>query len=64
MPMPEKRVEYCCKKMIEAQKDKHIVLEDDGSITAPGCCGGCYILFDLFYCPFCGVKMQIVEASE
>jgi hypothetical protein len=31
---------------------------DDGSWAVNGCCGGgCYVLTDVKFCPFCGTKL-------
>jgi len=31
--------------------------EEDGSWNVNGCCGDCYVLTDLLFCPFCGAKL-------
>lgn len=56
----------CCKEMREHMKDSEedrfqwggIVPGNNGSWDVPGCCGGgCYILTDIKYCPWCGKSL-------
>lgn len=36
-----------------------IEMMDDGTWAVNGCCGGgCYVLTDLKFCPFCGAKID------
>lgn len=42
----------------EARPTGQIEQSADGSWNVNGCCGGgCYVLQDLKYCPYCGTKL-------
>lgn len=38
----------------------------DGSWNIEGCCGGCYVVQDMRYCPYCGtqIKSQVIIDIE
>jgi len=38
---------------------------DDGSWAVNGCCGGgCYVLTEVRFCPFCGTKLPTDVAAK
>jgi xanthine/CO dehydrogenase XdhC/CoxF family maturation factor len=52
-----KRAEPCCEALQRAMFETLIVHEDK-QWNVPGCCGGgCNVLFDLKFCPFCGSRL-------
>lgn len=55
----------CCDKMQEYLDDGGVVRHDDGSLAIPGCCGGgCYVVPDLLFCPFCGEECRSWSTAE
>jgi hypothetical protein len=55
----------CC--VDAANKDKApygFVVLDDGSIAADSCCGGCFALSDIKFCPYCGKPFQIETVDD
>jgi hypothetical protein len=34
-----------------------IVNDEDGTYAVPGCCGSCYVLIGMKFCPFCGAAL-------
>ena len=45
----------------DMQPTGQIEQSNDGSWHVNGCCGGgCYVLQDIHYCPFCGTKLPRV----
>jgi hypothetical protein len=49
----------------DMEPDAHIEQSDDGSWHVNGCCGGgCYVLNDIKFCPFCAAKLPTANAKE
>lgn len=43
----------------ESVPTAQIERESDGTWNVNGCCGGgCYVLDDIKFCPFCGAKLS------
>ncbi len=51
------KIKKCCKKL-ENCKEIDIYKE---IINVMGCCDKCYILEDMEYCPYCGIKLELIE---
>jgi len=57
-----KEIKICCKKF-KKQIERYggspfEVIGNDISVN--GCCGGgCYVITDLLYCPWCGKKFKL-----
>jgi len=52
--------EYCCDRFNEIIRDSggFEMYEKDKEVHVGGCCGGgCFVLSDLKYCPFCGKEI-------
>jgi len=56
---------YCCKKFKEqAELEDRFAIQDDGTWAINGCCGGgCYVVVDMKFCPYCGGKILIRNES-
>lgn len=57
-------IRNCCEKMTEATKLRLIetyinTLEECIKIVVNGCCGGCTIINEVRFCPFCGVEILV-----
>jgi hypothetical protein len=50
--------------MKEAMAEGAIDRQPDGSLAVVGCCGQCYVLKEIQYCPFCGTPGWYVAAIE
>lgn len=50
---------YCCEKFKEQVEKRQIDLFlSEGKCHVYGCCGGgCYVLTNIIFCPFCGKKI-------
>ena len=47
----------CCDKLKEAVESSLIdIMRETGKFSIVGCCGSCYVLTGLEYCPYCGAK--------
>jgi hypothetical protein len=54
----------CCKKFEDALEDSTLERDADGSYNVNGCCGGgCYVLSEVNYCPYCGTKLTLMEGE-
>ena len=55
--------EHCCKEFDENIRNSG-GFEVDGrgkEVNVGGCCGGgCYVLIELKYCPYCGKEIRFV----
>lgn len=50
--------DYCCEKFAEKAREE-FERSRDGSWNINGCCGGgCFIVADMRFCPFCGTKLD------
>ncbi len=54
--MTYKFIKYC--KKFENCKNIDIYKK---TINMMGCCGKCYILEDMEYCPYCRIKLELIE---
>jgi hypothetical protein len=45
--------EFCCDKF-KLEFDSGRIERANGMFDVPGCCGGCTMLDEIKYCPFCG----------
>lgn len=53
--------DYCCKEFDENIRDTggFEISEADEEVNVGGCCGGgCYVLCNLKYCPYCGKEIK------
>lgn len=51
----------CCQRLKEALTER-VVEEYKGKLATPGCCGGgCFVVDDMDYCPWCGSEIETVE---
>ena len=52
-------MKYCCDKMKDAILERNIERNDENNkFDVNGCCGGCYIIYDMEFCPWCGSKLE------
>ena len=53
----------CCKEMTWSVEESTMEYDAEiGSVNVGGCCGGgCYVLMNLKYCPFCGKKIEVTK---
>lgn len=58
-------MEHCCEQFKSEVRDGNIVPDERGSTwNVPGCCGGgCYVLVNLTFCPFCGANIRRVNGK-
>lgn len=59
--------EFCCerfKKATEADPFPGIDINEDKTYSVTGCCGHCYTLQDLIFCPFCGKDITKENGSD
>lgn len=65
---------YCCEKFAEEAQD-HAPSDmapgvpqfvcSDGNWHIHGCCGGgCYVVTDMKFCPFCGTKLKAFAVAR
>lgn len=59
-------LKICCEKLRDATTvsgtQKLAAIEYVDGFNVNGCCGGgCYVLSDLEFCPFCGTKFEFDE---
>ena len=56
-------MKYCCERFKEQVEEKQIEFyEKDRTWSVNGCCGGgCYVLSNIEFCPFCGKKLKELE---
>lgn len=55
-------MEYCEK--LQTQIDKSNIEWVDGAWHVSGCCGGgCYVLVDIEFCPYCGDRLEEEKKS-
>jgi hypothetical protein len=48
----------CCKRMEAAVNEKQIEVTKQQEFDIPGCCGGgCNVISDIKFCPFCGKEL-------
>lgn len=57
---------FCCNKLKREIESGQIVLDSSmQSIHVNGCCGGgCYVLTDLWFCPFCGREIEKLKVTK
>ncbi len=58
---------YCCNDFIGYTHEKSAGFEYDsnGTWNVYGCChGGCYVITDVKYCPFCGAYIGDGEPNN
>lgn len=51
-----------CDCMVKQQKEGNmysLVVYDENDINLKSCCGGCYAMKGLLYCPFCGKRIVV-----
>jgi len=59
--------DYCCADFAEqAERDEAdvgtFVRIQKGSWNINGCCGGgCFVVYDMIFCPFCGTYLEHIE---
>jgi rRNA maturation endonuclease Nob1 len=53
----------CCDSLAIEVLRGTIELNGD-RLAAVGCCGGCYVLVDMIFCPFCGSRLPSTPASR
>lgn len=47
------------------QPEGQIEQDEDGTWSVAGCCGGCYVLSKMRFCPFCGTQLSAkLECEE
>jgi len=72
-------MKFCCEKFAEesanvqaasdgtfvyASRHRAIEPDDDGETwNVNGCCGGCFVLTEMRYCPFCGSKLEFPKPN-
>lgn len=59
---PPIELKICCKQMENSSAIEQ--LKSDGSWAVNGCCGCCYVLTDIKFCPFCGEKLQQIGGRD
>jgi hypothetical protein len=61
-------MKFCCEKFAKMYSDLPTPLRpnarfnrnDDGSWNINGCCvGGCYVVTEMKYCPYCGASLVL-----
>lgn len=52
-------MDYCCPSF-ESAIDRKEIESDDDEMTwnIAGCCGHCYVILGVRFCPFCGRNLQ------
>jgi len=54
-----------CKHLFDDEKiSQPPITQSDGTFAVPGCCGGgCYIISEIVFCPFCGelIAKQVLK---
>lgn len=59
---------FCCQAFrVKVVGDKQIEHGSNGEWCVNGCCGGgCYVLTDIRFCPYCGARLAAAgpEASR
>lgn len=54
----------CCKEFdweirdLTKNDEGHLEKDDEGRWNVLGCCGTCYVLQKLKFCPFCGKELK------
>jgi len=53
----------CCLKFIEQVRADNIEQDQDsdGAWAIKGCCGGCYVVIGMKFCPYCGTRLPELE---
>jgi len=54
----------CCDKFKENHTNDNHGIEYRNGWHVNGCCGGCYVLTDIIFCPYCGTKLPIKESKD
>ena len=56
----------CCDQMNSHQKESSDCLKvcESGAICQEGCCGGCYVMADLKFCPWCGEELEVWDRGD
>jgi len=52
----------CCEDFAKAVADEEITVDPAG-FNVHGCCGGCYVLVDLKFCPWCGAAVEMTKGE-
>jgi rRNA maturation endonuclease Nob1 len=50
---------FCCKEFFESMKAGDFEHDTDGTWNVRGC-GGCFVLQEVRFCPFCGKILPII----
>ena len=60
-------MKYCCEKFEEeAGREQAFEPDQDGETwNINGCCGGgCFVVTEMRFCPYCGSKMESPHGAE
>ena len=61
MSFDEAKIKPCCDEFAKntGKHNEGIEMLEDGRWHVNGCChGGCFVLHDIKFCPFCGTKLE------
>jgi len=54
-------MKFCCdefrKEIQDKNPDGHFKQDENGTWNILGCCGGCYVITEMKFCPFCGNRL-------
>jgi len=64
MGIPEKH--SCCEEFAENSGEPSVGIEEHGGKwSVNGCCGGgCYVLSEIKFCPFCGAELSKAAVGD
>lgn len=54
-------MKYCCSAFEE--NINQFEKDDEGFWNIEGCCGVCYVLVGVKFCPFCGSRLRKIEVT-
>mgnify|MGYP001559384963 CR=1 FL=1 len=67
IPIKSPRDPDCCDAMIRCFNAPDAIewADEESGWSIPGCCGGgCYVMEQMIYCPFCGSEMPKLEEDR